>query len=511
MKIDKLFKLIKALSGTEKRYFSVWCTRPYGMEKNIALQLFAHLQRQKHYDQKEFLATHKQFAYAKNFRFNKHFLFNQLLRCLHSFHSGRNIEAKLKEMLDHAEILSEKGLMEESMLILKNAAELALKYECFGIYYELKRKELEFFRDVSYKGVDRDRILKVENEIGEALRLAADLAHTESTIMQLLQALAQGGIQRGAIMSQAKKLIKTLKPLKREDHFRTSLLHYQGMGAIGFSKGDFADTWKWTGKVLRLFDRFDHMKSEKKKTYLVSVQNHLVASNYLNKYGDLETVMNELKNVKADTPQLRNRIFYMTHNMMLGTCAHVGDFVQGLKLIREIKGAHKKGTIQHLNRANELILEFNSALVYFGTGRYKEANAAVNTIIDAEQENVRQDLHSFARIFLILIQFDSGKQELLEYSVRSAYRFLLKKKKLFEVEKVIIQFLRNSAHHMNTSKERMEAFAKLKKELEHLKNNKSEEQLFRFFDLIAWLDSKLTGKYFGTILREKYPEYWKGT
>ena len=511
METDKLYRLIKTLSGTEKSYFSLWCTRHYGKEKNIALQLFSDIQKQKRYEQKKFLSEHRDALYTKNFRFNKHFLYNQILRCLHSYHSGRNIEAKLKEMLDHAELLSEKGLLDESLNILDNAGNLALKYECFGIYYELKRKELEYFRDMSYKGVDRERIQDVEKEIGLALDKARSLAHTESTIMQLLLALAQGGIQRGEIISQAKTLTRTLKPIKINDAFRMSLLHYQGMGAVEFSKGNFAAAWKSTGNVLKLFDRFDHMKSEKKKTYLVAVQNHVVASNYLDKYADLEKVMNAVKEIKADTPQLRNRIFYITHNMMLGTCAHTGDFVRGLKLIREIKTEHKKGNIQHLNRQNELIFIFNSSLVYFGTGRYKEANAAVNSIMDADQENLRQDLQSFARVFLILIQFESGKQELLEYSVRSAYRFLLKKKKLFEVEKVIIRFLRNSAHHMNSGKERTQAFSKLRNELLHLQNRKSEEQPFRFFDLIAWLDSKLTGKYFGTILREKYPEYWKRT
>src|ERR1051325_5019769 len=118
MNNDKLVKLVKSLSGAEKRYFSLWITRHYDSANNNTLLLFRDLSSAGDKTLGNFAGVNKRQPYARNFRFNKHFLYKQLLRCLHQYHSGRNAEARLKEMQDHADILADKGLYEESLDIL---------------------------------------------------------------------------------------------------------------------------------------------------------------------------------------------------------------------------------------------------------------------------------------------------------------------------------------------------------------------------------------------------------
>ena len=509
MNKDKLFKLIKSLNGAEKRYFSIWCTRHYGKEKNLTLLLFQDLSKLKEYDQKKFLKKFPHKPYTKNFRFAKHFLFKQLLRCLHSFHAGRNIETQLNEMLDHADILSNKGMTNESIELLHNASDLALKFECFGIYYEVKRKKLELFRDINYEGIGNTRIGEVVDEMKFALRKAEAIAEVESSVMQVMQSLSQSGISRGELQVQVLNLSKKLKPnSETAELFRSTLLFYQGMGALEFSKGNFEAASKWTGNVLKLFSEFPHMKQEKKKTFSVAVQNHLIINNYLDRYDGLDAILKSLDEIKADTPQLKNRVFYITRNMLMGTCVHVGDYERALKLMKEISVKHKKGEVEFLNRQQEIVFNFSSALALFGSARYKEANVLVNKVISDSNEQLRLDIQSFARIFNIIIQFESGKQELLEYSVRSTYRFLAKKKKVYQTEKVIMDFLRKTAPIINSKLKQTEAFTELYASLLPLSKKKNEKQFFQFFDFISWLESKLSGKEMGMVLREKNPGYW---
>lgn len=506
---DKLFKLIKSLNGAEKRYFSIWCTRHYGKEKNMTLLLFQDLVKQKVFNQKIFLKKFHHKPYTKNFRFAKHFLFKQILRCLHSFHAGRNIETQLSEMLDHADILSNKGMVAESIELLHNASALALKFECFGIYYEVKRKKLELFRDINYEGIGNNRIAEVVDEMKFALRKAEAIAEVESGVMQVMQSLSQSGISRGELQSQVLNLSKKLKPnAETADLFRSTLLFYQGMGALEFAKGSFEGASKWTANVLKLFSDFPHMREEKKKMFAVAVQNQLIISNYLDRYEGLEETLQSLDMIKADTPQLKNRVFYITKNMLLGTCVHVGDYERALKLVKEISVKHKKGEVEYLNRQQEIVFNFSSALAFFGAGRYKEANVLVNKVINDSNEQLRMDIASFARIFNIIIQFEAGKQELLEYSVRSTYRFLAKKKKLFLAEKVIMDFLRKTAPIINSKLKQKEAFTELYAALLPLSKKKNEKQFFQFFDFISWLESKLSGKEIGLVLQEKNPGYW---
>ena len=197
--------------------------------------------------------------------------------------------------------------------------------------------------------------------------------------------------------------------------------------------------------------------------------------------------------------------------MLLGTCVHVGDFDKALKLVKEISDKHKKGEVEFLSPHQEIVFQFTSSLACFGAQKFKEANRWINKVIDADDFQLRQDIQSFARILNVIIQFESGKEELLEYSVRSAYRFLAAKKKLFQTEMVMMNFLRKTAPILNSKQKQREAFQKLYADLLPLSKKKNEKQSFQFFDFISWLESKLSGKEFGTVLREKYAGYWRNT
>jgi hypothetical protein len=89
----------------------------------------------------------------------------------------------------------------------------------------------------------------------------------------------------------------------------------------------------------------------------------------------------------------------------------------------------------------------------------------------------------------LIAHYELGDNDLIDYQIRSTYRFLLKMKDVQQVQKEILNFLRSSVtmNRENLSTE----FTNLKNRLEKIFDNKYERRPFLYLDLLSWLESKI--------------------
>ena len=101
----------------------------------------------------------------------------------------------------------------------------------------------------------------------------------------------------------------------------------------------------------------------------------------------------------------------------------------------------------------------------------------------------------------LVLHFELGHFELVVYQSESTYRYLKKRNRVFKTEQALIRFFKR-IHHVDH--EQPEPFQKLKDELLVLITEPLEKAPFEYFDFISWCDSKISGKPFGTLVREKH-------
>ena len=114
-----------------------------------------------------------------------------------------------------------------------------------------------------------------------------------------------------------------------------------------------------------------------------------------------------------------------------------------------------------------------------------------------------QDHYSLARMFQLLIHFEKGNMGLLPYLIKSVYRYLLQKKRLYKAESILIHFLRTQLNKIKTKKDQIEAFKSLKEELDAILDDPIEAVHLENAYLIPLLESKIKNKPLEEILREK--------
>ncbi len=107
---DHLFRLIKSLSRTEKRYFKLFAARHTIGEKNDNLILFEAIDAQSEYDEVKLMKLFKQHTFQTRPAIAKARLYETVLRSLDAFHADSSADVEIRKLLHFAEILFKKSL-----------------------------------------------------------------------------------------------------------------------------------------------------------------------------------------------------------------------------------------------------------------------------------------------------------------------------------------------------------------------------------------------------------------
>jgi len=187
---DNLFVLVKSLTKSEKRQFRLYVGRMGSNQDSKFLNLFQQLDRMSRYDEKVILS--KGIVTKQQLSNLKAHLYKQILISLRMNPVHKNIRISIREQLDFATILYQKGLYKQSLKVLEKAKLLALKNEEKYSAYDIV--ELEKVIESQY--ITRSLSNRTETLIAESnlLRTQNDLATKLSNLsLQLYERLIKAG------------------------------------------------------------------------------------------------------------------------------------------------------------------------------------------------------------------------------------------------------------------------------------------------------------------------------
>ena len=177
-----------------------------------------------------------------------------------------------------------------------------------------------------------------------------------------------------------------------------------------------------------------------------------------------------------------------------------GTFTEGLKIVPEIEEKLKEYEL-YMDRHRVLVFYYKIASLYFGSGNNEKAIEYLNRIINLKVD-LRTDLQCYSRLLHLIAHYELGNYELIEYLIKSVYRFMSKMENLSGVEEEIFSCLRKS-FRLSRSQIR-KSFMELEKRLEKYQDNKYETRAYMYLDVISWLKSKVEGVPVQQIIRERF-------
>ena len=132
---NELFKLIKSLSKSEKRFFKMSSSLQSG-DKNY-LKIFDFIEKHNDYDEEMMKDHFKKEKFVKHLPSEKNHLYKLILKSLRSFYGEQSVASNLKQEIKNVEILYNKALFKECNKFVYRAKEIAKEFERFYYWFEL--------------------------------------------------------------------------------------------------------------------------------------------------------------------------------------------------------------------------------------------------------------------------------------------------------------------------------------------------------------------------------------
>jgi hypothetical protein len=178
----------------------------------------------------------------------------------------------------------------------------------------------------------------------------------------------------------------------------------------------------------------------------------------------------------------------------------LGTFKEGLTLVPEIEQKLEEYAL-FLDPHRVLVFNYKIAMLYFGSGNYETSIDYLQKIIN-ENVDLRNDLQCYARVLHLMAHYELGNFEIIEYLIKSVYRFMARMGNLTVVEEEMFRFLGNS---LKLSRYKLKPeLEKFLQKIKHLEKNRFETRAFAYLDIISWVESKVYNKTMSEILKEKH-------
>lgn len=503
---DPLFQLIHSLGKAEKRNFKLYVKRNSSREDLKMVQLFDVLDRMAEYDDAAVL--HKIPDLRKDQLANrKAHLYKQILGSLRLLQSGDNVDINLHEQLDFARILYNKGLYHQSLKVLDRAREFAKEHNQVSflvpiIFLEKKIESLHITRSLQ----DRARTLATEST--EVAKNLVQLTQLSNLALELYSWYINHGHARNAA---DEKLVEeffrdNLPPQVDElQGFYQKLYYYQSYCWYAFIRQDFLQYYRYTQKWVDLFQQSPDMIGVEITHYIKGLHNLLNAHFDLRNFKKFDATLQQFEEL-AESPVVTGhhnatlQCFIYLYTARINKHFLEGTFKEGLKLVPYINEKLQEYRF-YLDRHRVLVFYYKIASLYFGSGDYETTIDYLNKIINWKVD-LRTDLQCYARLLHLIAHYELGNYQLIEYLVKSVYRFMAKMDNLGAVEEEIFRFLRTSFDL--SPRELKPAFEELLARLKQFENDPHGTRAFSYLDFISWLESKIRGVNVQDVIREKF-------
>jgi tetratricopeptide (TPR) repeat protein len=500
---DELFRLIKSMSRSEKGYFKKFSAVHSKGKVNKYLKLFNAIDKQREYDEKKVRSALGNKEIINQFHVAKNYLFKTILRSLNQYHIESTVTNKLSDLLSSFIVLYRRGLYKEANKILQRSKKLAYSEERYEFLPAILKYE-KYLAVSLYPGASSPKLLEL---IEETKEVTSKIDNTNK-FLELLANVTSLFNKKRIIRTQDDSAVfekvlsnPLLSGIDNATASESRINYHQIFVNYNLALSNDEEIYKHTKKLIEEIEANPNHHKEFVREYISAINTLLISILFLKRYNEAEEPISKLKKIAEMFPYMKNITLINAYNFELIKCIQTGDFDKAVllvpvisELLENIDDSKKRSLIDKFN--------YSISYAYFGAGNYDKALECLNKILNSSFTDQRKDLLSFTHILNLIIHFELKNTDLLEYIVKNTYRYLYQRKELYKVEAAILDFLKKTPR-FNTEKELLEGFRDLKYRIDKITEDPYEKVALDYFNITAWLESKIDNKSFAEVVREK--------
>lgn len=485
---NELMELINCMSLSERQLFISMHNK--GDSVPDYLKLFKALESKKG-NVKEATVTKK--LKLNNLKRIKHYLYNSLLEFL-STQQASNFEKEVIDLIGVGNLLMDRSMFVQASNVFMRAKKKAVRYELH--HYHMIIEEKLFHAAGHQNNMQFVVSILSEQKEKEFDRIIHDI-RTEEEYKRAILMRWQFYEKHGAIFRNKEQTIQFLNMLRpyvigrNEDALTTKAKHdYYSLAATYFREKNYID------KAVDFLERSAKLAEENKLEMVGMLPQLLVSLNNLlfiyAKYDMMEKLRATLDKIHSNLPsKASNRKVGLVSLMVYEShyCKYVPDYPLRSKKLRWIEREYP--TILDKNRTLRTIQTVcNLSVAHFCDSNFKRALELINTLDSRPDFLNFKSMVSLIKVYKLILYFEMGKHDLLAFSTRNTYRYLLKNQMYEQFEKSVIKGL-NKLIVANTAKSQREALLLTYNDLLRVKANPFEKSVFQVFNFCGWIKCRL--------------------
>ncbi len=498
-----MFKLIKSLDKSEKRYLKLYAQFQKG--DKVYMHIFNLLEKMDEYDDEKLQWSLKrkgikiqQLSQAKNY------LYNFILESLRYCHEKKSVNSQINNLLAEAKLLERKGLYKQFSKRLKIAKNLSEKYENHLTTLQILDEEIMLVLAEGTKSLEthihqlnieiEETVTKIQLEF-EYKRLLRQLFTWYRTQNKSRDENTQRTIEELLEENLLKDVSKAKTFQTKTSYFFIHALAHHILGK------DLNKANAYYEQNVKVWDEYLHMKEENPQLYKIHLSNYLNSCHSIHNYEPFPNILFTIEQIRSFSFDEEAEKFQNLLSLKLVYYMNTFQYNEAIRIIPDIK----KGIIKYkskINKARELTFYCNIAFLYFANEDFKETIEWIEKILDSKNSDHRKDIQVFAKVMQLIVHYELKNFLLLENLHRSTYRGLKKINKLHDFESMMLKLVKN-LQNTRDKKEDTLLITSFLNSVEKLQRNGSKGNIVGLNEIIIWAKSKLnSATYLDTLRRE---------
>ena len=483
---DALFRLIKSMSAGEKRFFHLMCSRQSSANGKSYLQLFNAIDKQEQNDESKI----KELFNKEGVHFieTKRYLYKQVLDTLVQHFRGRNEKNAYNTLLE-LDVLYEKGLYDQHELLLGKLRKTAEEKEDFLVLMDVVKREKRY-HNLRFKYTDIKKMRK--------LRELEDLYAAQHKEVEEYRELSNEIIyyhnEQRFIGSKAFMQIKDrplFKDLEKPASLTAKLILYN-LRAIYFSTLSFPEVAKVEyAQAVRILQSNPEYSNSNPAYASSTYMNYIANCVNLAEYEVALKGVVAYKKFLLNFPELTKHKIILLLAYEFNVYRETGKKNEAIELLSQIENKMDSGEAM-AEIGNKFYLYFQAGYAFLEFGDNHSSIKWLNKILNYPAAEKLSFLYYYnARILQLLNLIDIKDEELLRYRIKSFQRLMLKRKRVSDADKMLIDFFSKVLKEklLTDRKGLSHQMKELKKSLKISVDSPTEnEVLLSVPDISSWLE-----------------------
>lgn len=504
-----LFELISKLSPSEKRAISRAAAASGGARPSKYGILFDEIAAQSDHDE-EALQRCAHENDIHDLPGSKRYLYNLILDQMSKKYWSETTAGKLRTMIAHAVTLFSRGLYTQARTILDKARGLARRAESFEALIQIEAIEINLQMHTGTPTLTPETVDESYKALFGAIDRLREGAELERLAGKMYVLEMKAGRIRDANIAQEADALMNSQVLQRSQYNKSphSQLEWHDLHLRYYRlRSNAARTYYHSRAKVEVLEQHPTFADNNKHRSIFSYGHYLMECVKSGRWQEFERYRNQLLSFKRRYPDKRTTIDEIeTYTTLWGAIHRANSHELSQAITSAATWLKENGDTLELSSTIGMLYGLAYGAIFLED--YRTALDWSGKMVHHPQLDQVGDVAVYARIINLLIHYELGDTDVLEHHLRSTFRFLHRRQRMYRIESALLHFIRQLPLVYNPELLR-ELFIDLRKTLRCLSSDPLESGALEYFAFDAWLTSKIEGRRFIDVWREERQEVWQ--